>query len=121
MTVLDGPAVELAQSYKAMSGIKCPECLRDFAAAHPNQIFCSPVHKKAFQNRLIARGSALTPLAMAARITRGGSRGDTATGVRARQDTEKLIARWVAEDKEAGRMRMDQYIRLRISKGFTPS
>ncbi len=120
MTVLDGPARKPAESQNASQGDTCPECGSVYARIHPNQMFCTPVHSKAFNNRLLKRGQSLTPLSMAARITRGGWCGDTATGIKARQMAEQLIARYVAEDKAAGRMRMDHYVALRIRKGFTP-
>lgn len=118
MTVLDGPAETPAQAYKAASQIRCPECLREFSPVHPSQIFCSTPHKKAFNNRQISRGVSLTPLVIAARITRGGTQGDTITGKKARGDAEALIQRWVREDRAEGRMSMVEYVAIRYRKGF---
>ena len=99
----------------------CPECGEVFQpiAGQARQLFCTPAHKQAFQQRARIRGRALLPLQMAARITRGGSRGNASVGIRARQDAEQLIDRWVAEDREAGRMSAVDYIALRLRKGYT--
>lgn len=97
----------------------CPECSQPFAPSQLRQLFCTADHKAAYHNRATVRGRVLTPLIMAARITRGGSRGDTETGKRARQDAEQLIERWVAEDRAAGRMSAVDYVALRLRKGFT--
>lgn len=100
---------------------RCPECPKSAAEFVPvayNQLFCSKAHRIAFHNRNVTRGQALTPLAMAARLTRDGSAGDKATGVYARQESRRLIALYAAEDKKAGRMTMVEYIALRRSLGI---
>jgi hypothetical protein len=96
----------------------CPECGELFDRVHPRQLFCTGDHKQTFANRIVVRGKMLVPLDMAQRITRGGSRGDIATGRRARQDREMLLDRWAAEDREAGRMSMVDYMALRYALGF---
>ena len=118
MTVLDGRPETASASKQGYVGMKCPECGQPFAPVHPNQMFCSTPHRKDFLNRQTVRGAVLTPLVMAARITRGGSRNDIGTGVRARQDAEHLINKWVDEDRKAGRMSMVDYVALRYRKGF---
>ena len=60
----------------------------------------------------------LTPLSIADRITRGGSRGDKITGRAARGDAQKLMDRWAADDREAGRMSMTEYVRRRKALGY---
>jgi hypothetical protein len=97
---------------------QCPECLARFAPLQARQLFCSVEHKAAFHNRATVRGRSLTPLVMAARITRGGSRGDTVTGCKARRDSQQLMDRWAIEDRAAKRMSMTDYVRLRLAKGF---
>lgn len=96
----------------------CPECMRKFAPRQVAQLFCSGEHKAAFHNRATVRGRQLTPLVMAARITRGGHRKDPETGIHARRDAEHLMDQWVADDSAAGRMSMVDYVRLRRAKGF---
>lgn len=96
----------------------CPECMGRITAVQPRQLFCSAEHKAAFHNRATVRGRVLTPLVMAARITRGGSRGDKVTGCRARHDADGLMQEWVLADREAGRMSMVDYVCLRLAKGF---
>lgn len=71
-----------------------------------------------FHNRATVRGKVLAPMAMAARITRDGSRGDTVTGKRARRESRHLIDQWAREDREAGRMDMASYMRARIKIGY---
>ena len=64
------------------------------------------------------RGRQLTPLIMADRMTRGGSRGDKATGRQARLDMQRLVARFAREDAAAGRMPMTEYLRDRLRLGY---
>lgn len=97
---------------------RCPECGDAYRASHPNKIFCGPRCRDAHHNRDTVRGRVLVPLVMAARLTRGGSRGDVDTGRRARRDAEQLIDRWIAEDRAAGRLPATDYVRIRIRKGF---
>lgn len=92
----------------------CPECMRRVTAIQPGQIFCSQQHRAAFQNRHRIRGRQLVPFAMADRVTRSGTAGTPdarEAGKQARAVTQRLIARWVAEDKAAGRMSMVDYVR----------
>lgn len=97
---------------------RCPECLEALEGASPRQMFCSAAHKQAFHNRQTVRGRQLVPLVMAERVTRSGSCRDKATGKKARQDSRRLMDRWNAEDRAAGRMAMDEYVALRIRFGF---
>ncbi|TZG26474.1 hypothetical protein [Sphingomonas montanisoli] len=69
----------------------------------------------AFQDRLRIRGRQLAPLAMADRITRNGRSRDAEIGKEARLSSQRLIARWIEEDRAAGRMMMDDYVR-RLSR-----
>lgn len=96
----------------------CPECGQTFKAAQWRQLFCSPKHKSEFHNRQTVRGRVLTPLVMAARQTRGGSRGDKGTGRAARGDADFLMQRWTDDDRAAGRMPMVAYVALRYRLGF---
>jgi hypothetical protein len=113
------PEIALAESAPPpRATATCPECGAAFQRAQWRQLFCSPSHKADFHNRATARGRVLTPLVMAARQTRGGSRGDTETGRAARADADFLIQRWTVEDREAGRMSMVDYVALRRRLGF---
>lgn len=112
--------VRQAQKPSCRSLYLCPECMNPVAAIQPGQIFCCPAHRSAFQNRQRIRGRQLVPFAMADRITRSGTAGtDEAreAGKQARAVTQRLIARWTAEDKAAGRMPMVDYVR-RIGKHY---
>lgn len=99
---------------------RCPECL---VAVTPSQasggrnMFCCTEHKTAHNNRQTVRGRRLTSLAMAARITRGGSRRNKGAGKSARFTADKLLDRWNAEDRDAGRMPADEYQALRFKLG----
>jgi hypothetical protein len=97
---------------------RCPECLAAFRRNQPHQLFCSPVHKRAWHNRWLTRGAVLAPLQAAARATRGGSRGDKATGARARGDGDHLLQRWKGEDSAAGRMPIVEYVAERYRLGL---
>jgi hypothetical protein len=96
----------------------CPECRAVFAPKHWRSLFCCAEHRVAWHNRATVRGRVLTPLVMAARQTRGGSRGDRDTGKAARRDADAHMQRWRDEDRAAGRMDQAEYIRRRNKLGF---
>lgn len=90
------------------------------AGAQPGQLFCCPAHRNAFQDRQRVRGRQLAPYAMVDRMTRSGTAGTPEAreiGKKARAVTQRLIARWAAEDKAAGRMSMVEYL-ARYTKHF---
>lgn len=97
--------------------IRCPECLTVREPGRAAGMFCSKDHKTAFNNRQTVRGRVLVPLIMAERITRSGERRDRGVGVAARQDSRRLMDRWAREDRDAGRMAMDDYLRQRRALG----
>jgi hypothetical protein len=102
-------------------GRRCPECLGDVdTRLDYRKMFCSEPHRLAFHNRQLKRGRSLVVPAMADRITRGGERKRPrfAAGIAARQRSRRLIAQWIAEDRTAGRMMMDEYYELRDRLGF---
>lgn len=96
----------------------CQECSTDFFAAKPNQLFCCREHKRAYNNRWMKRGAVLAPLAVAARYTRNGTRGDKATGSRANTDANRLMERWKQEDEAAGRIFTVDYVANRYRLGL---
>jgi hypothetical protein len=98
---------------------RCPECLGAVDTALDwRKMFCSEEHRKAFHNRQLIRGRKLVVLAMAARITRNGTRRRPAAGLVARRRTEHLLDQWWMEDRQAGRMSMDEYLETRHRLGF---
>ncbi|HEY1605582.1 MAG TPA: hypothetical protein VGF77_08275 [Allosphingosinicella sp.] len=97
---------------------RCPECLAAFGAVQPGQLFCCREHKRAYNNRWLKRGAVIAPLYAAAWQTRDGTRGDKATGKRARQDSRQLIQRWKDEDAAAGRMSVVDYMAARYRLGL---
>jgi len=98
----------------------CPECQGEFERHQPDKLFCCQKHRREWNNRAVVRGSVLAPLAIVARKTRNGTRGDKTYGAKASQDADMLIRRWEAEDAEAGRMTQAQYLRLRYQNGYDP-
>ncbi|SDC29643.1 hypothetical protein SAMN05444678_102226 [Sphingomonas sp. YR710] len=86
-----------------------------FAPRQNSQLFCCTDHKNAFHDRWRIRGRQLAPLEMAVSVTRNGRIRDTDIGVRAARSAQRLKRQWAAEDRDAGRMPMDQYIR-RLSR-----
>lgn len=102
----------------ARAAPRCPECLSSFVRKQPAQLFCKVEHKRAYNNRWLKRGAVLAPLYLAARLTRGGSRGDKLTGARARRDAEHAGQRWIEEDRAAGRMPAVEYIAERYRLGL---
>lgn len=101
---------------------RCVECLGLVDTSRDERkMFCCDGHRQAFHNRQTVRGRKLTPLVICARKLRGGevrfSRSHV--GRAARKKAEALIALWIKEDREAGRMPMDEYIELRMRLGIT--
>ncbi|QNQ09268.1 hypothetical protein H3Z74_21780 [Sphingomonas alpina] len=98
----------------------CPECLQPFVRTQPTQLFCTPEHRKDWNNRAAVRARVLMPFAMVARLTRNGTRGDKATGRQATQHHNTLLRRWTDEDKAEGRMPWVEYLQRRYAAGFDP-
>ena len=69
---------------------------------------------------MTVRGRVATPLLMAARHTRNGSRGGSRYGYRASVDLDRLLARWRREDARDGRMSAVEYNDRRYALGFDP-
>jgi len=118
MGVLHGRPQSLTETNAGLSRTICPECGATFSSNGSRQMFCKSDHRAAFHNRQTVRGRVLTPLSIADRITRGGSRGDKITGRAARGDAQKLMDRWAADDRAAGRMNMTEYVRRRKALGY---
>lgn len=98
---------------------RCPECLGPVDTSLDwRKMFCSEEHRKAFHNRQLIRGRKLVVLCMAERITRSGYCRRKATGILARQRSRRLMDRWAREDRDEGRMAMDEYLETRERLGF---
>lgn len=98
----------------------CPECLRVFSPRQDAQLFCSPQHRDAWNNRWTTRGRTDMILAAVARYTRNGHRGGALFGQRASYAFDSHLARWRRDDALAGRMPLPAFIDLRYSLGFDP-
>lgn len=101
----------------------CPECLKLFEPNVHNQLFCTPAHNTAWNNRSTARGRALTPLSMVASITRNGTRGTPdarEAGRAACRAHHALIQKHRDEDRAAGRMEWPEYLNRRFAIGYDP-
>lgn len=96
----------------------CPECLCGVLSGPERRVFCSPAHKKAWDNRQRLRGRQLFPFAAVARVTRGGTRGNRETGHRAQADQDMLLGRWNEEDARDNRMSQSDYLTLLYHLGF---
>ena len=94
--------------------------MQPFVAAQDGQLFCSPEHRIAWNNRATVRGRVITPLAIVARVTRNGTRNAAPFSDQGSRDLDKLIRRYVAEDRDAGRMPWPQYLARRYAAGFDP-
>ena len=124
MSLLQGPTEKPVNGNHGVaptaSTEECPECRCTFVRRHPGQLFCTPAHGAAWNNRATVRGRVLTPLAIVARLTRNGTRLDRETGSRAASDQHSLITRWRDEDAAAGRMSHTEYLARRYRAGFDP-
>jgi len=101
----------------------CPECGKLFEPKVVNQMFCCPQHNTAWNNRATKRGRVLTPLSIAARITRNGTQGKSElreAGREASNAHNRLIRRYRDEDRAAGRMEWPEYMMRRLKLGFDP-
>lgn len=99
----------------------CPECGKLFEPNVRNQLFCTPAHKAAWNNRATVRGRVLTPLSIAARVTRNGTRGTPEAreiGRRASNAHNALIQQYRDEDRAAGRMEWTQFLIARVKHGL---
>ncbi|GAA4220197.1 hypothetical protein GCM10022253_23790 [Sphingomonas endophytica] len=98
----------------------CPECQAAFVPQQNTQLFCCSQHRAAWNNRMTVRGRVATPLMIAARLTRNGTRGGSTSGYRASVDLDTLIRRWRQEDQDARRMATVAYVDRRYALGFDP-
>lgn len=96
----------------------CAECAGAYVPSQHGQLFCCHKCKRTYNNRWLKRGAVIAPLYVAARATRGGTRGDTVTGAKARRDAEHLAQRWKEEDAAAGRMSAIAYMAARYRLGL---
>ena len=101
----------------------CPECGKPFEPKVVGQLFCEPEHNTDWNNRQTKRGRVLTPLVIAAVATRNGRSGsaeEREAGKRACREQNRLIQRYRAEDRAAGRMDWRAFNALRFKLGFEP-
>lgn len=87
----------------------CPECGRPVyrkTKKGPVPTFCCPEHKVAFNNRQIVRGRVIISLAMAWRQQRGKK----GTGSAAYREMIRIVDKFNAEDREAGRPLVTNYV-----------
>ena len=95
----------------------CPECGTEFTpppARGQQRVFCCDAHKTAHKTRMTVRGQQLAKVALGWRITRGS--GDF--GKWLFSEMTSLLDQWNSEDKAAGRMKADDYMKLVAN--FTP-
>lgn len=76
----------------------CAECGIDFKAKAPHADFCSSPCRMAANNRRMARGAKLFDLYVHQRFNR-----DEAQAKGVKTIIDRMVANWVAEDREAGR------------------
>lgn len=103
-------------------GHVCGECGVALVRAYGKRnMFCGRPCQLAFGNRMTVRGRVLTPLAMADRLTRSGTRGPPEArkaGIEAGRQYRQLIDQWAREDREAGRMTAIEYVARRHALGY---
>lgn len=106
----------------APRGHVCGECGAALVRAYgKHNMFCTRTCQLAFGNRMTVRGRVLTPLAMADRLTRSGTRGDPdarRAAIEAGRQYRQLIDQWAREDREAGRMTAVEYVARKHRLGY---
>jgi hypothetical protein len=80
----------------------CAECGAEFAANRPQQQFCQPAHKTAFQNRAAVEGRAIVALAKAWRAARNRKE-DRQIGADCLAELSAILDSFNADDRKAGR------------------
>lgn len=91
---------------------KCPECGGVVPIAKKRaRVFCCDAHKNNHANRMAARGKSLAKVSMGWRITRGSG----ANGKLLFSEMTSMLDAWNAEDREAGRMRAEEYAMLTLN------
>lgn len=91
----------------------CPECAAVFVAKHHAAMFCQPAHQRAFHARNMARGKVAVPYVAAWRTSRN-NRKDRVVGKFAFGQLCRMADQWAAEDRDAGRPTVIDYMRLRM-------
>lgn len=111
---------------RADAGLPRPLCCGECGAAlrrapGKRNMFCSAPCRAAYANRMTVRGRQLTPLAMAVRLTRAGTRGSPEgrkAGAEAVRRYNQLIDKWAREDRAAGRISAVDYCAARQRLGY---
>lgn len=99
--------------------LACPECGERFTPGHHRQVFCTPAHSRAFNNRALARGQSIYTLAMTWRSARS-ARTETskAAGRAAFSALCRALDAYAAEDTQAGRPNAVGLFRRRDALGL---
>lgn len=114
-----GVGASIASRFQHHRPRHCPECLSYFTPLEQwRTLFCCPKHRQAFANRQTVRGRQLTAWSLARYVTRNGSRRNKDAGKKAAAVCDATMQKWIVEDREAGRMAMDDYIAERLRLGF---
>lgn len=97
----------------------CPECGERFSPQHHRQVFCTPDHSRAFNNRALARGQGVYALAMAWRSARSARTPEAKdAGRKAFSALCRVLDAYAAEDTQAGRPNAVGLFRRREALGF---
>ena len=91
---------------------RCPECGETFRADDPRRKYCTPEHKRAWENRQLVRGQGLVVLAQAWR--QGRHRKGSVAAKWALNEFCLTLDRYSAEDTAAGRMRALDVLETRL-------
>lgn len=108
MTTTTAPAPTKAPKAKSAPIVMtrvCCECGVEFTTSHRGKEFCTEAHRVTFANRCAKRGKVLIPLAMGWRNKRGGK----GLGSDSMQQMVRLLDKYAAEDRAAGRPNVTHY------------
>ena len=100
-----------------MTDQSCAECGAPFAPTRAWSLFCCKAHKQAFHSRQMSRGHILSTLMQVHRRGGDGKRNATDDSRYAFAQACKLLDRFNAEDKAAGR-RPDLVVAAKRASGW---
>lgn len=110
------PQLEAAPAAPQAASRRCAECGEGFKPNRPQQQFCCPAHKTAFQNRAAVEGRAIIALAKAWRASRN-NKANRELGSDCLSELCSILDGFIMDDREAGRPGPMEYAKSLLRSG----